>query len=176
MNVDYTEDELVELLGIDDPLLGARVPSRRGRRISRTELRRALVPKTPGVARPGGRLLMLGFEPVQFTNTSALTLNLTAEPQRPFKGGRLVIDAVRSAAGSGGLLTVSQFQVGQVNQLVSQEPIILAAFEPDATLVEISVDPATPGIDITLSITASAQPGVGETVDIGACLFGLSVG
>ena len=101
---------------------------------------------------------------------------MVAEPQRPFKGGRLVIDAVRSAAGIGGLLVVSSFTVGQVNQLVSAEPIILAAFEPDATLVEISVDPATPGIDIIIQITVSVAPTTAETVDVGACLFGLSVG
>lgn len=172
-----SDDELIELLGIDeDPLLGARVPSRRGRRINRSELRRALVPKTPGVARPGGRLLMLGFDPIQFTDASALTLFLTAEPQRPFKGGRLVIDAVRSASGIGGLLTVSSFMVGQVNQLVSAEPIILAAFEPDATLVEIGIDPATPGIDIIIGITCSVAPTTAATVDVGAALFGLSVG
>lgn len=189
--MDEDQIELLgELLGVDpyyllgedeeDPLLGARpamhrrVTSRRGMS-SRARLRSALVPKTPGVPKPGGRELVLGFPVVQFTNTSALAFNTTAAPQVPFKGRRLVIIATRSAAGSGGALTMTDLRVGQRSQLVSAQPVPIEAYQADAYGGDMAIDPATPGTDIVLSVAAAAQPGVGETVDIAACIIGLSV-
>ncbi len=168
---------LGELMADDDPVLGARFSrARGGSRRARAALAKALVPRTPGVPKPGFREFPLGFEPVQFTNTSALTLNLVAEPQRPHKGTRLVLDIVRSAAGAGGLITVSTLLVGQNNQLQSAEPIIAAAFDVDATYVQLSLDPAGPGLRVIVGITCSAQPGVGETVDVGGALWGSAIG
>jgi hypothetical protein len=179
------DDEAIELLGAimedEDPILGLRVPRGRAlaprarRRAARRAMVKALVPRTPGVPKPGGREQVLGFEPVQFDNTSALILELTAEPDRPFKGRRLIIEAVRSAAGSGGLLTVRRFDIGGKNQLSSREPVLFAAFQPDATLSILLLDPITPGVPAVLEVEASAQPGVGETVDVGATLYGLSI-
>lgn len=196
---DEWEDDAIELLGAmgaldddEDPILGdlddyvdelgARRrfggrSRRRGRRRSlRSRLKRMLVPKTPGVPTPGGREQPLGFTTVQFTNTSALTLQLTCRPNRPIKGRRLIIDLVRSVAGSGGLLTVNRFDVGGKNQLLSQDPVTINAFAHDATLTLLALDPITPGVPGILEITASAQPGVGETVDVAATLYCLSIG
>jgi len=180
------DDEQIELLGAlmeddEDPILGARrmtrVPARRGgSRAARRALVKALVPSTPGVPKPGFREFPLGFAPIQFTPTSGLTLNLVAQPQRPHKGTRLVLDIVRSAAGSGGLITVSSILVGQQNQLQSAQPIIAAAFEQDSTYVQLALDAATPGIDVIIGVTCSAAPGAGETVDVGGALWGTAIG
>ncbi len=174
---DFDEEE-IELLGelVGAPRRRRSSARRRPRSMLRAQLRRALIPKTPGVPSPGGRQQPLGFTPMQFTATSALILELVADPDRPFKGMRLVIDVVRSASGSGGLITLRRFDIGGKNQLVSRQPVTANAFEVDATLVELALDPLTPGVPSVLEIQASAQPGTGETVDIGATLFGLSIG
>lgn len=186
---DDEEEEHLELLGAimdEDPILGQRRlrrlmrrPKRRRVRTvrrARAALKKALVPATPGVPKPGKRGQPLGFTPVQFTNTSALILELEADPDRPFQGERILIEAVRSVAGSGGLLTVRRIDIGGKNQLVSREPAILGSFAADATFVELELDPVTPGVTCVIEVQASAQPGVGETVDIGATMFGKSIG
>jgi hypothetical protein len=173
------DSEVIELLGAlqQDPILGARVPAKRGGTMAaRQALVSALVPRTPGVPKPGAREFPLGFTPIQFGAATALTQNLVARPQRPHKGTRLVLDIVRSAAGSGGLITVSSFFVGQNNQLQSAQPIIAQAFVSDSTYVMLNLDPAVPGIDIVVGITLSAAPGAGETVDVGGALWGIAIG
>lgn len=179
------EDEAIELLGAimgeDDPILGVRVRRGRGiaprrrRRAARKALVKALVPKTPGVPEPGGREQPMGFSPVQFTDASALILELEANPDRPFKGRRLIVEAVRSASGIGGLLTVRRFDIGGKNQLVSREPVIFGAFQADATLSILLLDPITPGVPAVLEVEASVQPTAAATVDVGATLYGLSI-
>lgn len=185
---DMEELELLgELMGDDDeedPILGQRSPlhrrisARRGgsRRIqsSRARIRKALVPKTPGVPKPGGREQPLGFTPVQFTDSSALVFNLTAEPQVPLKGRRLIIDVVREA-GEGGLITIVDLKVGQRSQLISAQPLIVAGYGPTAFGVDMALDPAVPGTVVTLTVACSAQPGSAKTVDIGAMIIGLSI-
>lgn len=181
---DELDDEEIELLGevlgLDDAIIGARRRRRGGRRggsrrMRRAALKQALVPKTPGVPTPGGRQQPLGYSPVQFTDASALILELVANPDRPFKGFRLVIVAVRSAAGIGGLLTLRRFDIGGKNQIASREPIVLDAFAHDATLVELALDPLTPGVPSVIEVQASVQPTTAATVDIGAALFGPSI-
>lgn len=180
---DMEELELLgELMG-EDPILGqrtrlhTRIPAGRagGAMSARARLAKALVSKTPGVPKPGGRELPLGFTPIQATNTSALAFNLTANPQVPIKGRRLVVDVVRSAAGSGGLITVTDIRVGQRSQMVSAQPLTVTTFGAGSFGVDMALDPAEPGIVITLSVAFSAQPGVGETVDVAATLIGLAI-
>jgi hypothetical protein len=184
-DIEDEDVEAIELLGAlmddEDPILGLRVPRGRGigprrrRRVARKALAKALVPRTPGVPAPGGREQPLGFEPIQFTDASALILEMVCEPDRPFKGRRLIIDAVRSAAGIGGLLTVRRFDIGGKNQLASREPVTITAFQPDATLSILLLDPITPGVPGVLEIEASVQPTTSATVDVGAALYGLSI-
>lgn len=177
------DEELLTLLGAEpDPIIGARVLSRSrtsvARRVAanRAMLRKALVPRTPGVPMPGGRNVPLGFTPIQFTPATALQQNLVARTQVPFRGQRLLLDIVRSAAGVGGLITVTSILVGQKNMLGSAQPIVAAAFDIDATYVQLDIDAATPGIDIVVGIQLSVVPGAGATVDVGGTLFGLSIG
>lgn len=173
---------MIELLGAmnEDPILGARrsrVPARRGGSARmRQALYKHLVPRSPGVPKPGFREFPLGFEPVQFTDSSNLTLFLVAHPQRPHKGTRLVLDIVRSADGIGGLITVSSFMIGENSQLQSAEPIIAASFDTDSTYVQLSCDPASVGNIITIGITCSVQPTAAATVDVGGALWGSAIG
>lgn len=137
---------------------------------------RMLVPATPGVPASGLRLQPLGLGATAFTATSGTLLQLQASPQRPFKGMRLVVDITRTGVTSTGLVTITRLDVGTDNQLVGSGAISAAAFAATAFDVNISIAPATPGIQITLLFAISAAPTVADRVDIGATVFGMAVG
>jgi hypothetical protein len=87
----------------DDDMLGA--PARRhaiarhghpGMHPLRGRVLQTLSQPMPGVPAQGPREEPLGFTTVTFTNASGTTLQATAQPQKPFKGKRLVIVPARS--------------------------------------------------------------------------------
>ena len=133
-------------------------------------------PAIPGVPTAGARNFPLGFGTATFINGGQTQFNLVANPQRPFKGARLVIDVRRSAAALAELVTVTSLNIGQNNQLVSSAALPAEAFRPDGFDTVLSLDPATPGIAITLGIAISAAPGVGETVAVSAMIIGDTIG
>ena len=176
-----------ELAGYDDDdELGAlRIPSRYGRRALPTSRRvqrakrayiNKIAPQIPGVPAAGARNFPLGFGSFTFVNGGVTSAILTASPQRPFKGARLVVDVKRSAGAVAELLTITSLTVGQNNQLVSAAQLPAEAFLPGSFQTMLSLDPATPGIDITLALALSAAPGVGETVSVSAMLIGDTIG
>jgi len=133
-------------------------------------------PAIPGVPKAGARNFPLGFGSFTFVNGGVTSANLVANPQRPFKGARLVIDVRRSALALAELVTVTSLNIGQNNQLVSSAALPAEAFRPDGFDTVLSLDPATPGIDITLGIAISAAPAVGESVAISAMIIGDTIG
>src|SRR5688572_21124042 len=86
---------------------GRRMTAPRGGRVHA----RSLVSNIPGVSHPGARLQQLGLGATAFTSTSGTLLSLTASPQRPFKGQRLILDLTRTGASATGLVTVNQLNV-----------------------------------------------------------------
>ena len=158
--------------------VGIRNPFRRRRRSGggRGVPRRELIPGTPGVPMPGVRLQPLGLGATAFTAASGTILALTAQPQRPFKGQRLVVDITRTGASATGLVTITRLDVGTSNQLVASSALSAAAFAPTAFDVNLQLDPATPGITITVQFAISAAPAGADRVDIGATILGTSVG
>ena len=170
-----------ELLGDDDDMgLALRIPSRRITRRSRARkrrvIRRALVPNVPGSPRPGAREWPLGFPVATFTAASGTSLSVTAQPQRAFKGSRLVVDIARTGATATGLISISRFFVGQINQLVSAQPVGAGSFAPNSFHTTLSVDPATPGVDITLTYDTSVAPTAPDQIDVGTTVIGLALG
>lgn len=137
---------------------------------------RALIPGVPGVPNPGVRIQPLGLGATAFTAASGTLLTLQASPQRPFKGQRLIVDITRTGATSTGLVTISRFDIGTSNQLVGAGSISAGAFAATAFDANVSIDPATPGIQVTLTFNVSAAPGGADRIDVGATLFGTSVG
>lgn len=133
-------------------------------------------PAIPGVPKAGARNFPLGFGSATFVNAGQTAFSLTANPQRPFKGARLVIDVRRSAGALAELVTVTSLNIGQNNQLVSSAALPAEAFRPDGFDTVLSLDPATPGITITLGLAISAAPGVGETVAVSAMIIGDTIG
>ena len=133
-------------------------------------------PAIPGVPKAGARNFPLGFGTATFINGGVTQFNLVANPQRPFKGARLVIDVRRSALALAELVTVTSLNIGQNNQLVSSAALPAEAFRPDGFDTVLSLDPATPGIDITLGIAISAAPAAGESVAVSAMIIGDTIG
>jgi len=143
---------------------GVRVPARR------------LIPRVPGVPMPGARLQPLGLGSTAFTAASGTVLSLTARPQRPFLGQRLVIDITRTGVTATGLVTITRLDIGTSNQLVSSGALSAAAFAATAFDVNLQLDPATPGIDITVQFALSVAPTLTDRVDISGTIFGTTVG
>jgi len=179
---DLIEDELAG--DDDDEMMGAIAVPSRYRRLRRSNMvqraKRAymnkLAPAVPGVVPPGARNFPLGFGSFAFVNGGATTAILTASPQRPFKGRRLVIDVKRTANALGELVTITGLTIGANDQRVAATALPAEAFLPGAFGVDLSLDPATPGIDITLELAISAAPGAGESVTVSPMLIGDTVG
>ena len=181
------------LLGLDDDddydddddddddidLLGARrvMSLRRGKRRSgaRRAVRRALKQPFPGTPASGPKQYPLGFPIVSFTDVTSTSLQAQTNPQRPFKGYRLVTSIARTGAGATGLVSISTLFVGQDSQLVSSNPIGADVFQPGAFSVELALTDAGPGILITITYTISVLPGNGEQVDVGTTLIGMTL-
>lgn len=167
----------MDLAGYDDDYEVGRILRRPNRRtLNRAKYAKALVPKVPGVPKMGAREFPLGFGTFTFVNAGATVATLTAQPQRPFKGARLVIVVSRSAGATAEAVTITQLNVGQNNQLASAAQLPAEAFAPGAQDVVLNLDPATPGIDITLGLAVSAAPGVGESIAVTAMLIGNAIG
>lgn len=165
---------------------GARrgVPSRRGAIVSRInslQRRKAayinkIAPAIPGVPQPGARNFPLGFGSFTFTPGGTTLTNLTANPQKPFKGARLMVQVNRSAGAVAELVTITNLDVGTGNQLVSAQALPAEGFAATAFDTGLSLDPATPGIQIVLGIALSATPGAGESISVSAMLIGNTIG
>lgn len=164
----------------DDDILGAPVrrASPRGMPAAHSAIaRRAraqLVQPMPGVPKGGPRIEPLGFPVATFVNAGVTTILVPTNPQKPFKGSRLVVDIVRTGGGTGGLVSVSRVRVGARDVLVNANPIPAAAFGPTAFGVELQMDEATPGVVIEVEYVISTAPGVGDTVVVGTTIMGLT--
>jgi hypothetical protein len=136
---------------------------------------RRLIPPVPGVPARGLGEQPLGLGSTAFTATSGTLLTVTASPQRPFRGRRLIIDLTRTGATATGLVTLTRFDVGVDNQLPGAGAIGAGAFAATAFGVDLDLDPATPGVNITLQFNISAAPTMTDRVDIAVTLIGQAV-
>jgi hypothetical protein len=181
---DLDDLDIADLEDMGSLEIGARKRRARAKRAKRAirAARRAgvparrLIPRVPGVPMPGARLQPLGFGASAFTATSGTVLSLQATPQRPYKGQRLVVDITRTGTTATGLITVTRLDVGTANQLVSSGSLSAAAFAPTAFDVNLQLDPATPGILITVQFAISAAPTMTDRVDFSATMFGTAIG
>jgi hypothetical protein len=116
----------------------------------------------PGVQDPSELLLPFGFRdqtgvgvPFQFT-AAGITKNFVAQPQKPVRPERLVMNVRRVGASTAGLIvSMSLFQVGADNQLVGLggEVIDAEMFAATGFGIRMSNTQAQPGIIIALSLT-----------------------
>lgn len=136
--------------------------------------RPALMSAYPGAPPVAEKDIPLGFGNQAFSSTSGTTLTFTARPQAVFRGRRLVIDSVRSGA-TGGLVTMTSLLIGTRNQLVGTLGIPISAFAGTAFGVDMALDPAVPGIDITITLVISAAPGTTDLVTCGVTIIGKGI-
>ena len=176
------DDDDLDLMGDDDDdddLMGLRIrrfKTRGSRRSFKRAFARRLVSRTPGAPSVGPKNWPLGFNTVAFVLAGATTLRATARPQRPFKGSRLVVDIARTGATATGLITIGNFSVGQINQLVSAQPVGAGTFAATAFGTSLAVDQAQPGIDLTVDYTTSILPTGTDRIDVATTLIGAAIG
>lgn len=201
----YNGMEGLEGLGDDDILgaldaeeLGARARGRRvaqsGRRpmgINPAQLARAtagraggvqampvanLMAPISGVPSRGLRKSWLPMGQVTFTATSGTALNLTVQPQKPFRATRQVYTFARTGASATGLLTMTDLSIGQNRQPAAPGAAPLEAFGPNSFDVDVDLDPANTSINVVASLAVSAAPTMADTIAVSGMLVGYMIG
>lgn len=135
----------------------------------------ALMAAFPGAPPVSEKEIPLGFGTQNFTSTSGTTLTFTARPQAVFRGRRLIIDLTRTGASATGLITLTSLLIGTRNQLVGTAGIIVSAFAGTAFGVDMTLDPAQPGIDITLTLVTTAAPTTTDLISVGCAIIGRGI-
>lgn len=110
----------------------------------------------------------LGLSTVTFNAGSGTVLTMLAKPQRVAKPSRLTIDFAGDAPG---LLTVLDIKVGTLSQLVSNDPLPVAMFRPDAVGNTLEIAELGPGIELEITIGISTPPLLAETVTVSAAMI-----
>jgi len=154
---------------------------RRKKRAARGVPARRLIAKIPGVPARGLREQPLPLGSTAFVVAGLTTLTLTARPQRPFRGRRLIVDLSRTNAGgsASGLVNITSLDIGADNQLPvpAGSSMPAAAFSSQAVGVNLDMDPCQGGIEVTMGVSISAAPTVaGDRVDVSAVIIGQTVG
>ena len=138
-----------DVSGTDD-MLGAQASSGG---LKNARWARQLRQGAPGAPAISEMMLPLGLGSFSVTATSATSFVLTAVPQLAYRGERLILSAFTQAGtDAGSLFAISDIKVGQRSQLVSPSALPAAAFAATAFGVRLAIDPAVPGVLITVSI------------------------
>jgi hypothetical protein len=116
----------------------------------------------PGVNQPSENLLPFGFRdvtgvgtPFVFNAAGGIAKVFQAQPQKPVRPERLVMNVRRVGASTAGLIvSLNGFQVGADNQLVGLQGEVIDAetFATNGFGIRMSNSQAQPGILITLSL------------------------
>lgn len=131
--------------------------------------------RVPGSSDQAQLMSPLGLGVGTLTN-AVNVVTLAAQPQRPFRGERLVVSALRTAGASVVPVRLSEFKIGENSQLVGQGALPVEAFAPDAFGVRLAMSPSAPGIVINLRFeTDVAAVPAGESVTIIAAIIGRAV-
>lgn len=150
------------------------------RAIVADELNRQLPPGLlRAIAVPGATtdpLLMspLALEAVTLNSTTPAA-NLEANPQRPFKGERLIVVVTRSSGAANVPVNIVGFNIGANSQFVGSGEIPAETFAPDAEGVRLSMSDAAPGVNITLRVQAGTSIPAGESIAVAATIIGRAV-
>jgi hypothetical protein len=137
----------------------------------------ANVQQVPGVSPVAMKRMVLGLGSLFFAVAQPLTSQtLSVQPQVPFKGERLVIAVGRTGTTAAGpLLTITAFSIGIKDQRGGFNPIGVDVFGATATEIELVMDPAGPGVTITLTISTTAIPTTTDRIDVNASIIGMGI-
>ena len=154
----------------------------RGRRRSRRGRGGPITVPTPawmnattsqGVSRPQENLDFLSFAPLTI-GAGLSTGNLTAQPQRPFRGERLILSATNITGGAdvSGTATINPaIFVGAVQVGSNQGATPFLAFRPDAFGVRLSWPAAGQGTTVTIPVVLTTVAAAGG-VAVNGTVFG----
>lgn len=189
----YGDDDILGAMDSDE--LGARARTRRkaqgGSRMAAMNLARQTAGRAGGVqAMPVSQLMApisgvpsrglrkswLPMGQVTFTATSGTALNLTVQPQKPFRSTRQVYTFARTGATATGLLTMTDLSVGQNRQPAAPGAAPLEAFGPNAFDVDVDLDPANTSINVIASLATSLAPTAPDTIAVSGMLVGYMIG
>lgn len=126
-----------------------------------------------GVSRPQENLDFLSFTPLTIA-AGASTGTLTAQPQRPFRGERLILSATNITAGTDASLTATinpAIFVGAVQVGSNQGATPFLAFRADAFGVRLSWPAAGQGTTINIPVVLTTVAPTGG-VAVNGTVFG----
>lgn len=126
-----------------------------------------------GVSRPQENLDFLSFTPLTIA-AGATTGTLTAQPQRPFRGERLILGATNVTAGTDASLTATinpAIFVGAVQVGATQGATPFLAFRADAFGVRLSWPAAGQGTTINIPVVLTTVAPTGG-VSVTGTVFG----
>jgi hypothetical protein len=135
-----------------------------------------VMPAVPGVAARGGRQQPLGFSRGAFTEDSGLSLEVTAVPQRPIRGGRVVGTYNRIGVSAVGLLTLESLVVGTDGQLLSADGIGFDMLAPNSFGVGVNLSPASVGNQLSAVVSITNAPTENDSVPFNLACWGVTVG
>lgn len=148
-----------DVSGSDD-ILGAQVAPGGLRNARWAKQLRQGAPGAPAISE---MMLPLGLGTFTVDATSATTFTLTAIPQLAYRGERLILSAFfvdseqegnkASCCDANQFFVINDIKVGQRSQLVSPSALPATAFSATAFGVRLAIDPAVPGITITVSVS-----------------------
>lgn len=163
-----------DVVGDEDEMEGDLVIGRaaRGRGLGSRLARSVKVP-TPkwmrattsqGVSRPEEEMDFLPFDPVTLSAT-VLTGTLVGKPQRPFRGERLIMDAVSDGDSAASNVVIDPaIYVGAVQVGSSQGATPLSTFASQAFGVRLSMPAAGQGTEVKIFVRALTTPGADTVV------------
>lgn len=128
--------------------------------------------KVPGSSDQSQLMSPLGLGVGTLTN-AVNSVVLTAAPQRPFRGERLIVDLARSAGAATVPVRISEFKIGENSQLVGSGALPAEAFDPAAFGVRLMMSPSAPGIVVLLRVETDvgAVP-AGESISVTSAIIG----
>lgn len=149
---------------------GAALSDQRVRQIVAEELR-ARVPygDVPTRPLPDEAMFPMGLGSATL-NAATPTVTLTAQPQRAFRGERLVLAVQRSAGAAGVAVLLSDFTIGDYKQLVGGGSLPADVFASDAFGVRLMLDASIPGV--LYSITLSATVAGADSIIVSGAVIG----
>lgn len=156
-------------VGIDEPRVRSIVNEELGKRLP-SWFKKAS--KIPGASGADQLMSPLGLGAGTLSNVNPI-VTLTAQPQRPFRGERLVISLARSIGAAVVPVRVSEFKIGENSQLVGAGALPAETFDPASFGVRLAMSPSAPGILINLRVeTDTGAVPAGESIAVTAAIIG----
>lgn len=156
-------------VGVDEGRVRSIVNEELGKRLPSWFKKTKMIPGASGADQ---LMSPLGLGNGVLTNTNSIVV-LTAKPQRPFRGERLLISLARTPAATVVPVRLSEFKIGENSQLVGAGDLPAEAFDPAAFGVRLAMSASAPGIDIVLRLETNqnAVP-AGESIAVTAAIIG----